>query len=41
LQQQFRQIAQDLYAKFEGTPTAATASGKRGLKGIFDKKANG
>ena len=39
LQQQFRSVAQDLIIRFEGGTT--TTSSKKGLKGIFDKKANG
>ncbi len=40
LQQQFRAVAQELITRFEGT-TATAATGKKGLMGIFDKKANG
>ncbi|NBO17960.1 MAG: hypothetical protein EBV03_01810 [Proteobacteria bacterium] len=41
LQQQFKQIAHDLFAKFEGEGAASASSGKKGLKGIFDKKVSG
>jgi len=40
LQQQFRSISQDIITRFEGT-SAAASGGKKGLMGMFDKKANG
>ena len=40
LQQQFKQIAQDLLVKFDGGE-APGAHARKGLKGIFDKKVTG
>lgn len=40
LQQQIRAVAQDIILRFNGSGTAS-ASPKKGLMGIFDKKANG
>lgn len=39
LQQQFRDIAQSIIHRFDGTATTTTSS-RRGLKSIFDKKAS-
>lgn len=41
LQQQFRQIAQDIVQRFDGGAAAAAGSGRKSLMGIFDKKASG
>ncbi len=41
LQQQFRQIAQDITIRFDGGTIATAGTAKKGLMGIFDKKANG
>lgn len=40
LQQQFRDIAQGINAKFYGDSAGSGTSGKKGLMGIFDKKAS-
>ena len=38
LQQQIKQIAQNIQARFQGVKKAEEITGKRGLKGLFEKK---